>query len=132
MLSMIGDPIDLNYLADSIQKWRLVGDPLEDPTGIASKYGNQLVKIMKPEDLQNLKLFVKSAIPWIHLKNFHPVSEVTGETPQDLFPQQGDRRWWRPAYATLSVIGAIGLRVVSYTCESKGWVFAHLTPKPGS
>lgn len=129
---MTGVPIDLSYLAEPIRKWKPTEDPLQDAAGIALKYSNRLVRLLRADDLQELRHLVKSAIPWIHLKNFHPAAEVQGDTPEDLIPKLGDRRWWLSAYATLSLIAAMDLRVVSYTCENDGWVFTHLTAKPGS
>ena len=128
---MNGVTIDLSYLTDSVRLWKLAQDPLTDPQRIALKYGRQLAKTMQPLHLNRLTLLVKSAIPWIHLKNFHPDLDIDGDTPTDIIPQSGDRRWWYAAYSTLALVGALKLRVVSYTCESNGWVFAHLTPKPG-
>ena len=129
---MDGFLIDLGYLGGAVKAWKVTRDPLEDPTGIAAEYGKRLADLMQPAHLARLNLLTKSAIPWIHLKNFHTDSVVDGETPTDLPPQLGDQRWWYPAYATLALLGALSLRVVSYTCESQGWIFVHLTPKPGT
>jgi L-asparagine oxygenase len=128
---MDGSLIDLGYLGDAVKDWTLTRDPLEDPTGIATEFGRKLADLMQPAHLARLGLLAKSAVPWIHLKNFHTNAVVDGETPLDLPPKLGDRRWWYPAYATLALLGALKLRVVSYTCESQGWIFVHLTPKPG-
>jgi L-asparagine oxygenase len=129
---MNGSLLDFSYLRDAVKAWEVRRDPLDHPTGIASQYGDQLSRLMQPADLQRLILLTSSAIPWIHLKNFHPNSVLAGDTPTKLLPDRGDPKWWCAAYATLALVGALKLRVVSYTCESQGWVFVHLTPKPGS
>ena len=129
---MGGFSVDMSYLRKQVADWDLPRDPLEDPTGIAVEFGKSLKELTQADHLSKLNLLVRSAIPWIHLKNLHDSSVVTGDTPLDLPPQLGDRRWWHSAYATLALLDMLNLKVVSYTCENKGWVSVHLTPKPGT
>ena len=126
-----GSSIDLGYLRDQLKGWEIERDPLDDPSGIAQDFGNRLAADMRRQDLNKLRLLANSAVPWIHVRNLHDADAVDGETPIDLMPWRGDSRWWRSAYATLALLGALNLRVISYTCENDGWIFVHLTPKPG-
>ena len=124
---MDGSLIDLGYLGDAVKDWTLTRDPLEDPTGIATEFGRKLADLMQPAHLARLGLLAKSAVPWIHLKNFHTNAVVDGECFDSRSTVTADggtatQRWRRSGRLAASS---------SYTCESQGWIFVHLTPKPG-
>src|SRR6266852_18684 len=78
---MGGFSIDMSYLRKQVADWEVPRDPLEDPTGIAVEFGKKLQELTQAEHLSKLNLLVRSAIPWIHLKNLHDSSAVIGDTP---------------------------------------------------
>lgn len=123
--------VDLHALSPLTGAWQPSLSPLRDPTKIAEEYGREIADKLDPGDKANLRLWVMSAVPWILVKGLHDPSGVTQRTPQDLQPAHKREEWWPAAYSALALLGALGLRVVSYRCENSGCAFVHLSPHPG-